>query len=241
MKFEEALIEKINHTKKGFALTGAGISAPSGIPTFRGEDGFWKDKDPHELASQSGFRKEPQLIWDWYNYRRDLIRKSKPNPAHYALVELENSFNDFAIITQNVDNFHQDAGSKNVLELHGNIFRNKCNDCGKIFGEINSKDIPNCDACGGYIRPDVVWFGEPLPKNVLERAWQWSEESDICFIIGTSAMVQPAASLPLISRENGAFVIEINKNRTVISSYVDKCITGEVTSILPALSKLRIK
>lgn len=240
MNLEEILIDKINKAKKGYALTGAGISAPSGIPTFRGEDGFWEKKDPHELASQSGFRKDPQMVWDWYNYRRDIIRKSEPNPAHYALVELENSFDDFVVITQNVDNYHQDAGSKNILELHGNIFRNKCNKCGKIFGVVNSKEIPKCDICGSYIRPDVVWFGEPLPKDVLERAWKWSEDSDICFVIGTSAMVQPAASLPLISRENGAFVIEINKNSTVISSYVDRSIIGDVTSILPSLSKVRI-
>lgn len=239
MKFDKILIDKIKQAKKGFALTGAGISAPSGIPTFRGEDGLWRDKDPRELASPIGFNKNPQMVWDWYNFRRAIIRKSGPNPAHYALVELENSFDDFAIITQNVDNFHQDAGSKNVLELHGNIFRNKCNECGKLFGDINSKELPHCEVCGGFIRPDVVWFGEALSREVLETAWQWCENCDICMVIGTSAMVQPAASLPLISRENEAFVIEINKNSTVISSYVDCSITGDVTSILPDFSKIR--
>ena len=239
MKFDKILIDKIKQAKRGFALTGAGISAPSGIPTFRGEDGFWKDKDPHELASPSGFSKDPELIWNWYNYRRKIIRNSEPNSAHYALSKIEDSFEEFTIITQNVDNFHQQAGSKNVLELHGNIFRNKCNECGKLFGDINSKELPHCEVCGGLIRPDVVWFGEALSREVLETAWQWCENCDICMVIGTSAMVQPASSIPLISREKGAFVIEINKNSTVISSYVDESIIGDVSTVLPLLCKIR--
>ncbi len=239
MKFDEIMIEKIKNAKRGFALTGAGISVPSGIPTFRGEDGFWKDKDPRELASQMEFRRDPELVWNWYNERRAKIRQAGPNAAHYALAKLEDSFDEFAIITQNVDNLHQQAGSKNVLELHGNIFRNKCNECGKPFGNINSKEISHCNVCGGLIRPDVVWFGEVLPGDVLENAMQLSKNSDICLVIGTSAMVQPAASIPLLSRENGTFVIEINKNITVISSYVNESIFGDVSIILPELSKIR--
>jgi len=240
MKFKRIVIEKIKSAKRGFALTGAGISAPSGIPTFRGENGFWKDKDPRELASLEGFEKNPELVWDWYNERRAIIRKTKPNPAHYALTEIEDSFEQFAIITQNIDNLHEEAGSRNVIELHGNIFRNKCSECGKLFNDIEQLEIPRCDECGGLIRPDVVWFGEALPKEVLQRAIQWSELSDICIVIGTSAMVQPASSLPLFARENGAFVLEINKNKTVISSYANETILGQAETILPELSKIGI-
>jgi len=240
MKFKRIVVEKIKSAKRGFALTGAGISAPSGIPTFRGENGFWKDKDPRELASLEGFEKNPERVWDWYNERRAIIRKTKPNPAHYALIEMENSFEQFAIITQNIDNLHEEAGSRNVIKLHGNIFRNKCSECGKLFNDIESKEIPRCDECGGLIRPDVIWFGEALPKEVLKRAIQWSELSDICIVIGTSAMVQPASSLPLFARENGAFVLEINKNQTVISSYANETILGQVETILPELSKIGI-
>ena len=240
MEYRKNVMESVKKAKRGFALTGSVISAPSGIPTFRGEDGFWKDKDPHELASPSGFMKDPELVWDWYNYRRKIIRNSEPNPAHYALTKIEDSFEDFTIITQNVDNFHQQAGSKNVIELHGNIFRNKCNECGKLAGDINSKELSHCEVCGGLIRPDVVWFGEALSREVLETALQWCEDCDICLVIGTSAMVQPAASIPLISREKGAFVIEINKSSTVISSYVDESIIGDVTTIIPELSNIRL-
>ncbi|MCK4526593.1 NAD-dependent deacylase [candidate division WOR-3 bacterium] len=237
---KENVINNIKNARRGFALTGAGISAPSGIPTFRGEDGFWRNKDPYELASPSGFKKDPQLVWDWYNERRFNIREAGPNPAHYAIKEIGDSFEKFVIITQNVDNLHQQAGSKDVLELHGNIFGNKCNLCGKIFNNVESKEVPHCDVCDGLIRPDVIWFGEALSSDVLKEAWRWTENSDICLVIGTSAVVQPASYLPILARENGAFIMEINKSRTVISPYVDESIIGDVSIILPELARLRL-
>ncbi|MEA1912725.1 MAG: NAD-dependent deacylase [candidate division WOR-3 bacterium] len=234
MKIDEHITRKIKNARKGFALTGAGISAPSGIPTFRGPNGFWKDKDPF---SPKSFRENPQLVWHWHEEMREMMRKATPNPAHYALTEIQNSFDDFAIITQNIDNLHQEAGSKNVIELHGNIYRNKCNECGKKFGEIQSEEIPKCDECGGLIRPDVVWYGEIIPLHALQKARELVEDCEICLIIGTSGMVQPAASLPLLARENGAYTLEINKEETVITSYLDDSLFGDVSEILPELSK----
>lgn len=235
MDIKKETIERMKNAKRGFALTGAGISAPSGIPTFRGKDGLWKDKDPRKLASQSGFRSDPDNVWQWYNERREMIKEKEPNRAHYSLTEIQKMIDNFAVITQNVDNLHQEAGTDNVIELHGNIFKNKCNNCGKSHGELKSDNPVECDKCGGLIRPDVVWFGEPLPEDELNKAWEYAKNSDIVFVIGTSAMVQPAASLPIISIEHGGYVVEINAERTVISEYVNDGYYGDVAEVLPEL------
>ena len=237
MKINETDIEKIRECKKVAALTGAGISAESGVPTFRGEEGLWKKYQPEELANFDAFMKNPELVWEWYNYRKELIREVKPNPGHYALAELENIIPDFTLITQNVDDLHRKAGNRSILELHGNIMKNKCLDCGKItdsIGPIEKGELPRCE-CGGLLRPDVVWFGEMLPQDVLKKAFNVSEQSDLFFSIGTSAVVQPAASLPLIAEENGSFVIEINTEPTVISDTVSLFLQGKSGEILPEL------
>ena len=222
-------------------LTGAGISAESGIATFRGEDGLWKKFKPEELATVDAFSSNPKLVWEWYMYRRQIVNEVSPNPGHYALVELENKFDNFTIITQNVDGLHQRAGSRNVIELHGNILRNRCLDCNKIHTDIEvhpDQGLPLCE-CGGYIRPDVVWFGEMLPPEAIDDAVHAADRADLFFSIGTSAVVHPAASLPLIAKRNNSYVVEINYEPTVISDIVDESIIGKSGEILPQLiSKL---
>lgn len=230
MKIDDKVLEKLKNAKTAFALTGAGSSEPSGIPTFRGDEGFWKDKTPFTIEA---FNENPQKVWEWHLEIKELISKKLPNPSHFALAKMQSFFKIFAVVTQNIDNLHQKAGSNKVIELHGNIYRNKCNNCGKIFGEINSKKMPECDKCGGFIRPDVVWFGEPLPYKALIKARAYAESSEVCFVIGTSGVVQPAASLPLIAKENGALVIEINREKTVLSDYLDCSIFGDASTILP--------
>ncbi len=232
MKIDERIVERLKKAKKAFSLTGAGSSAPSGIPTFRGNEGFWNNKTPFSIRA---FEENPQKVWEWHQEIKKMIKEKDPNPSHFALAKMQKFFKDFAVITQNIDNLHQRAGSVKVIELHGNIYKNKCNECGKVFGEIDSEKIPKCGKCGGLIRPDIVWFGEPLPYRALMKARVYAESSDVCFVVGTSGVVQPAASIPLIARENGALVIEINKEKTVLSEHLDFSIFGDASEILPEL------
>ncbi|MBN2093349.1 NAD-dependent deacylase [candidate division KSB1 bacterium] len=242
--FSSKLIEKLKQAQKVAILTGAGISAESGVPTFRGEDGIWNKFRPEELANFEAFQKNPQLVWEWYNYRRKIINEVKPNPGHFALAEMEQMFPIFTLITQNVDNLHRVAGSQIIIELHGNIMRNRCVDCNKIYREIAIEfevKVPRC-RCGGRLRPDVVWFGEMLPEDALVCAFQAAQECDVFFSIGTSAFVQPAASLPIEAGEKGAYVVEINIEPTAISRYVNESIIGKSGEILPLiLNKLKEK
>ncbi|MFQ6032074.1 MAG: NAD-dependent deacetylase [Candidatus Zixiibacteriota bacterium] len=208
----ESLKSLLSKETKVVVLTGAGISAESGVPTFRGEDGLWKKFRPEELATFDAFMANPQLVWEWYEYRRKIIEEIKPNPAHLALVEFQNYFEKFDLITQNVDGLHQQAGSKNVVELHGNLKRNKCIRCGAKYETLDKtiQGIPPKCTCGGNIRPDVVWFGEMLPQEALNYAFGVSSGCDLFFSVGTSAVVHPAASLPLIAKRGGAYVVEVN-------------------------------
>ena len=234
----EKLKEKLNSDTKVVVLTGAGISAESGVPTFRGEDGLWKKFRPEELATVEAFLSNPELVWEWYEYRRKLISQVKPNPGHFALVDLQNFFNDFTLVTQNVDGLHQLAGSKSVVELHGNIKKNKCLDCGAKFEKLEDlpeENPPKC-LCGGRIRPDVVWFGEMLLEEALGYAYQKSGESDLFFSIGTSAIVYPAASLPFVAKRNNAYVVELNIERTELSFYADEVLIGKSGEILPEIA-----
>ena len=206
------------------ALTGAGISAESGIPTFRGKDGLWNRYDPMELATPEAFRRDPRLVWEWYDWRRQLIAKAEPNRGHLILARMERSFKDFWLITQNVDGLHQRAGSKRVIELHGNIWKVRCLECGREYYEYRTplEEIPpRCTECGGLLRPGVVWFGESLPTDALEEAYNLSSEADIFLVVGTSAQVYPAAELPLIAKRMGARLIEVNPEETPITPYAD--------------------
>lgn len=233
----EKLLQKLKEAKSVTVLTGAGISAESGVPTFRGQEGLWKKFKPEELARFDAFIRNPDLVWEWYNYRRRLIQEVKPNPGHYALVELEKIVPNFTLITQNVDNLHRRAGSKNIVELHGNIEKNYCIRCGKRYDDVDivlDMKTPKCE-CGGLIRPDVVWFGEMLPIEAWEKAEESASNCDVFFSIGTSGVVYPAASLPQIAKMNGAYTIEINIERTELSWFMDEVIIGKSGEILPEI------
>ena len=234
-----ALESLLSKETKVVVLTGAGISAESGVPTFRGEDGLWKKFRPEELATFDAFMANPRLVWEWYEYRRKIIEEIKPNPGHLALVEFQNYFEKFDLVTQNVDGLHHQAGSKNVIELHGNIKRNKCIQCGTKYEilENTTPGIPPKCACGGNIRPDVVWFGEMLPPEAINLAFRVSSECDLFFSVGTSAVVHPAASLPLLAKRNGAYVVEVNIEPTEISHLIDESLMGKAGEIMPLLVK----
>ncbi len=222
-------------------MTGAGISAESGVPTFRGKEGLWGKFRPEQLATMEAFIASPEIVWEWYNWRRQIIGEVKPNPGHYALVGLERFFDSFALITQNVDNLHRQAGSTEVLELHGNIYRNKCSECGTILNDnldIDPDNIPCCEKCGGKIRPDVVWFGEMLPEDIIIEAFARAESSEVFFSIGTSALVHPAASLPLVAKRAGATLVEINPEETPLTPLADFYVPARSGEMMPELIAL---
>jgi len=235
--FPDDFLTILHSARRVAVLTGAGISKESGVPTFRDKDGLWSKYDPQELATVQAFRDNPQLVWEWYLYRRNIIDGVEPNPGHFALVEMERRYDDFTLITQNVDSLHRRAGSQKVLELHGNIARNKCFNCGAPYdGEISVEDgeIPCC-SCGGRIRPDVVWFGEMLPEQVLNEAFEASSQVELFFSIGTSALVHPAASMPLTAKRNGAYLVEVNLEPTPLTELCDFFVHGPSGEILPEM------
>ena len=232
------MLEKLKNARVVSVLTGAGISAESGVPTFRDPGGIWEKYRPEQLANFEAFMADPDLVWNWYQHRREVMRDVKPNPGHIALSEMEGIFDEFFLITQNIDNLHHRAGSKNVTELHGNIERNYCVKCRKFYNEIelNQKEVLKCE-CGGLIRPDVVWFGEMLPFEALRFAEDCAMRSDVFFTVGTSAEVYPAALLPLMAGKSGAYVIEINTKPTAISNEVDAVLEGKSGEILKVLAE----
>ena len=228
------------HASKWAVLTGAGVSQESGLRTFRdAQIGLWAQYKPEDLASPEAFRRDPKLIWDWYAWRREAVKAVRPNPGHYALVEIEKKIPTFTLITQNVDGLHRMAGSQNVLELHGNIQRVRCSECYAVtetWGD-DTESVPQCSVCGGLLRPDVVWFGEALPRDHLEAAVEAARSCDVFFSIGTSGVVQPAASLAHAARHCGATVIEINAEPTPLTPKVDYAFHGKSGEILPELVK----
>ena len=235
------LIARLKSAATVTAFTGAGISAESGVPTFRGVDGIWKKFKPEELANFDAFIRNPELVWEWYKHRKQIIASIQPNPGHFALAEMERIFKRFAVITQNIDNLHQRAGSKTVHELHGNIERNYCIGCGTYYGneEILRLDhAPRCVSCKGLIRPDVVWFGEVLPVDEWNASVEAAERADVFLSIGTSSVVYPAASLPSIARKAGAYVVEINIERTDFSDQADEVVLGKAGEVLPKLIEI---
>jgi NAD-dependent deacetylase len=236
MRIGTKLIQLLQADARTVVLTGAGISAESGVPTFRGDGGLWSKFDPAELASMAAFMRNPKLVWEWYLYRRDVVGKAEPNPGHKTLATMEQHLRNFTLVTQNVDNLHRQAGSNNVIELHGNIRRNKCLTCGEPVAEmdIDPENIPRC-RCGGQIRPDVVWFGELLPETALLTAMSKADEAELFFSVGTSAVVYPAADLPLLALNNGAYVVEINTDTTPLTPYANEVFCGKAGEILPAI------
>lgn len=219
-------------------LTGSGVSAESGVPTFRdAQTGLWERFRPEELATPEAFERDPKLVWEWYEWRRELVAKAEPNPAHRALAELESIVENFQLVTQNVDGLHQRAGSKNVLEFHGNITRNKCARENTLINGWEDKSTvpPTCPSCGGPVRPDVVWFGEIIAPAVLERAIAAAEVCDVFFSIGTSALVHPAAGLAEVALRRGACCVEINPNPTPLTRSVDYSLQYPAGEALPEL------
>lgn len=236
-RLTEQAKNKVLDSKRLVVLTGAGISAESGVPTFRGKDGIWQRYRVTDLATPEAFVKDPKLVWEFYNWRRRLISKVIYNPAHKALVALEDKIPQFVLITQNIDDLHRKAGSKNIIELHGNIWWVRCSRC-SFKAEDRRLPIPFppvCPECGGMLRPNVVWFGEFLDMNVLNNAVKEVEMAETLLVIGTSAVVQPAASLIGIAKKNGAFLIEINLEPTEATSISNISIRGRAGKVLPRL------
>jgi len=237
--------EALSRARSIAVLTGAGISAESGIPTFRDAlTGLWEQFKPEELATPEAFLANPKLVWEWYAWRRRKVADAVPNPGHVALAELERRCiardANFTLVTQNVDGLHQVAGSRNVIELHGNIRRVKCFDhhhpaaSWSETGELP----PRCTQCGSMLRPDVVWFGEMLPDDALETAMQAARHCDVFLSVGTSAVVEPAASLPLVARQAGAMVIEVNPQPTPLTAAAQISLRGAAGELLPQLVAL---
>jgi NAD-dependent deacetylase len=220
-------------------LTGAGVSAESGVPTFRGGGGTaaWKGMPFDVISSAQMLERDLPAVWEWFDYRRELLKELKPNPAHLALARWQDRFKDFLLVTQNVDGLHQRAGSRETVELHGSIRRARCITCGAVYELSDARDETRrpraCLACGDALRPDVVLFGELIPPRALERAIAKARSCDLCFVIGTSALVYPAAALPELARAAGAYTVEINPERTPLSGICDELLQGRAGEILP--------
>ena len=218
-------------------LTGAGISAESGVPTFRGKDGLWRSHRAEDLATPGAFRRDPRLVWEWYDWRRGLIGGCEPNAAHGTVVDIESCFDVFTLITQNVDGLHRLAGSREVVELHGNIWGLRCTEGCRPNWEDRTVPLveipPRCPSCGALARPNVVWFGESLPADALDAAFAAAQTCEVMLVIGTSALVNPAASLPLVAMQHGAYVVEVNPHPTPLSDLVDEAIREPAASSLP--------
>lgn len=244
-QFDKAVGEAaaaLSRARRVAVLTGAGVSAESGIPTFRAADGLWEGHRIEDVASPDGFVRDPRLVWQFYNGRRANAGRVQPNPGHTALADLETRFGEgFTLVTQNVDGLHQAAGTKNVLEVHGSLRRTRCTECGAVRdrGLEPLADMPTCELCGGLLRPDIVWFGEMLPPMVWERAVEAAEVCDVFLVVGTSAVVHPAAGLINLARRAGwlngqaTTVIEFNLTQTVASDTADIGLYGPSGQLLP--------
>lgn len=232
------LADAVRTASRVTVLTGAGVSAESGVPTFRdAQTGLWERYSPEELATPEAFSRDPELVWRWYLWRRELVRRASPNPGHHALAALAGRVPELVLVTQNVDGLHQRAGSRDVVELHGNIVRDRCHSCREVASEtVTGVDggIPRC-GCGGMLRPDVVWFGEMLPAEALSRAAECARRCDLLLSVGTSSLVYPAAALPYEALTAGVPVAELNPQPTPLTPRVRWSLRGPSGEVLPAL------
>ena len=235
------VVQKLRHARSVLVLTGAGISAESNVPTFRGEGGWWRSLNPADLATYSAFQRDPRLVWEWYDYRRGLIANASPNLAHRALAGLEGSAREVFIITQNVDDLHESAGSHRVVHIHGSIWRVTCLAEGKTYEDrrVPLPGLPPTCACGALLRPDVVWIGESLPAASRAQVEDYFHESwiDVALVIGTEATFSYIGDWALRAKRSGALLVEINPNPTVLTSYVDVKLQGKAGEILGEINK----
>lgn len=218
-------------------LTGAGVSAESGVPTFRdAQTGLWARYSPEALATPEAFARDPHLVWRWYRWRRELVGRAAPNPGHLALAALERLLPEVTLVTQNVDGLHRRAGSHRVIELHGNILRTRCSREPHVLDEAaDAADLPRCPRCDALGRPDVVWFGEPIPPAALEAATAAAGRCEVLLSVGTSSLVYPAAALPEMARAAGATIVEVNPQPTPLSARADFVLRGASGAVLPQL------
>jgi NAD-dependent deacetylase len=232
-----AVREWLKQARSIAVLTGAGVSAESGVPTFRGNNGLWKQYRAEDLATPGAFARDPKLVWEWYDWRRGLIAQAQPNAGHRALVDLEKRAPSFTLITQNVDGLHELAGSRNVLEVHGSIWKVRCTSCAREHTDRRTPlpEIPPKCECGALLRPGVVWFGEALPAGVWQDAEAAARTAEVFLLVGTSAVVYPAAGLAQIAKASGARVVEINIAETVLSAGIDEFLQGPSGELLPQL------
>ncbi len=236
----EELRERFRSARSVLVLTGAGVSAESGVPTFRGggQSAIWKGMPFDVISSARMIERDLRAVWEWFDYRRGLLKTLEPNPAHRALAHWQDLFADFTLVTQNVDGLHSAAGSRAVVELHGNIWRARCTVCPERLDESvegETERPPICPGCGEMMRPDVVLFGEMLPAGAYEYAARKAQECELCFVVGTSALVYPAAYLPEIAHAAGAYVVEVNPERTPLSDLCDEFLDGKAGEILPLI------
>jgi len=233
----QAVREWLREARCVTALTGAGVSAESGVPTFRGPNGLWKQFRAEDLATPEAFAQDPKLVWEWYDWRRGLIAQAQPNAGHRALANIEDRIPKFTLITQNVDDLHERAGSRNVLHVHGSIWTVRCAECGldQVDKRAPLPEVPPRCGCGGLLRPGVVWFGESLPPDVWAAAESAARKADLFLVIGTSAVVHPAAGLARIAKNAGARVVEVNIAETPLSSIIDEFLQGASGEVLPRL------
>ena len=238
MNKDQQFVEMFRSSNKPVIFTGAGVSAGSGIPTFRDPDGYWTKYSPHELANEKAFRENPKLVWQWYQMRRSVIREAGLNQAHTSIAEMQQRKPALKLITQNVDGLHQKSGVRDVKCLHGNIF--DCLDCKKLSTDNfdTFDEPPVCSFCGGLIRPGVVWFGESLDKDIFNNSVEAALQSDLFIVIGTSAVVYPAASLVELAKQAGAKLVEINPEKSEANSMVELYFSEAAECCLPRLLKL---
>jgi NAD-dependent deacetylase len=228
---------RLRDARRVLVLTGAGISAESGVPTFRGAEGLWRQYRPEDLATADAFERDPRLVWEWYDWRRQRIAAAEPNAAHHALVALEARAPEFLLATQNVDGLHARAGSRRVRLLHGSLWHLRCIGCRRTTEDLRPSlpELPPRCACGSLCRPDVVWFGEALPRDVLYEAFAAAGKADVVLVVGTSSVVYPAAALPEAARAAGAFIIEVNPEETPLTRVASASLRGTAARVVPAL------
>jgi len=221
--------------RRVLVITGAGISAESGIPTFRGEGGLWKGFDATQLATPQAFDGDPELVWEWYRWRKQICNEASPNPGHRAVAEMEHREGDFLLLTQNVDGLHPRAGSKKLVEIHGCIDQARCTRCASVFGVPASEGMPRCSDCGALARPHILWFGESYWAGTLDRGIAFARQADFCLVVGTSGMVWAPSAVALEAKQQGAFLVDVNPEQSQISSYADAWLAGPAGAILPEL------